>query len=251
MGLNALKIRAASRELELVSYEFDSVLRSYSSRLQVLNAALAVNKEQQQQVEAQHNSLATDPDSTHAETAQQQQHAAELLDQLRLLSGQSILLQRQVVRVERLRAKAEQLAADCAKHRELSELPPAAAAAAAAADAMRDDGADGEDDACSDCSDEEVEDDAVLQATAAGEGAHRVPTGADGNVPGPGTARDTAAAAGSGTQPGGDFAAAAQGTQAGSDVADPMVGSRANFTVSALASCYNCDCFENKSSCLQ
>lgn len=106
MALNALKLRAADTEQTLVLFEADSLIHSYNSSLEAVDAALSVNAGKQQAVAAQLQSWLEPHDahsqgeapeaSQHDSQRQQQQQRpplTDLLQQQRYLAGQQYLLQ--------------------------------------------------------------------------------------------------------------------------------------------------------------
>lgn len=121
LALNALKLRAACTELNLVKFEVDSLMRSYRSQLQAVDTALQNNAEQQHAVAAdvlwlqgQHadtQEAAAQPqhgewqDAAAQPEQQQRESLASALQQQLFLSGRLLLLQH----------RREQLLAMCRK----------------------------------------------------------------------------------------------------------------------------------------
>ena len=181
MRLNAPKIRAASEELELVEFEFGNLHNTYASSVDAIAQAMASNQEQQDNCSALQRQLR----SAAAEPGLQ---SASLSQQLRLLGGQLVMLQRRLEHFHSLQALAVQLHGKCmasagADGAGLSQ----AAAAAAAAHILQDDDAD------PDNSDDDPDDGAQFEeeSGSAAAGAGAVPTA---GLSGPTSAAGAAAA---------------------------------------------------------
>jgi hypothetical protein len=183
MQLNALKIRAAAEELQLVEFEFGNLHVSYASRINAIAQAINSNLEQQDECSALQHQLRA--------ASEADPQLPSLSHQLRVLVGQQVLLQRRREHLQGLQSLATQLHNKCMHSAGAAGEGLSQAAAAAAAVHILQNDADQD----SISSDNELDDDVVWQDESGRvQPAQHAAAGA-GAVPPAGAAEDAAAPA--------------------------------------------------------